>query len=226
MQFVQNGQDEYVKGFLAEIVSSRKLKEYVTKIISYLKSIDDLERCDKYITIQDEINSNWLGKIRMVADEQKTTEDKLKLCAQGDNKEDRAYLASSITCVTNNRVNEDDSDNEEELYDQYRENAVCLKYALGQDPTNSDILEGLIINLWSVCEYEEVLRICKKSKVNDRAKSEILDRMLDMEDYPREFGERCIQEILRLNPSHPYGNIDHDEDDTMLSGAYSLEHDS
>jgi hypothetical protein len=225
MQFVQNGQDEYVKSFLSGVVSHRKLKEYLTKIISYLKSVDAFERCESYLILQEAIDNNWLHEIANVVRQQKTTREALELCNQANNKVDRAYIARCMTLGIDNSSDIDYSDDEEELYNQYKDNVVLLKYALGQDTTNSDMLEGLVINLWSICEYEEALRICKSSKVNGVAKAEILGRMLQLRDYPYEFGEQCIEEMLRMNPEFFNTNPSNNEDNTLLSGEYSSEYD-
>jgi hypothetical protein len=217
MKFVTNGKDEEVQEFLAEVISVRQLKKYVTKIISYLKSIDDIDRCEGYIAKQDEINTKWLGDVRNAANKQKNPLDKLELCDQGDDKYDRSYLASTM-------VVENEDHDEDESYNQSRKNVIYLKHALGKDQLNDDILKKLIMNLGSLYEHEKALKICKKSAVNDIAKSEILEYLLDLENYTEEFGERCMQVIIRLNPGHEYGNIDHYQRDTTTLSDESSEH--
>jgi hypothetical protein len=150
MEFVKNEKDKAVKEFLAEVMSVRQLKGYVTKIISYLKPIDgksisditgDIDRCDGYIKKQKKLNTNWNGKVGDVAAGQQKTEDTIAFCKLAANKLTQLNLLikmlDDITGI----------DNPVELRALCKENIKLLTEALRLYPHKKHLLKKLIDNL-------------------------------------------------------------------------------
>ena len=196
MEFVNRGEDDKVIEFFSNLQSLRVAKQCLIKITQYLEQTSEEERYIKYLNKAEEIGLSNIREIAADYADQNKDGMAIDLCKQAYNNLDKTYLLEELV---ENNISHTTTD-EELLYTIYNRSIEYLKEAFNLAPNDPIIFEKLITNLERLAKHGEVIRLCNKAQIDDIKKADILEKIVDFENYSTEVRQKYMLKVLELDP--------------------------